>query len=113
MSVEFIGYIGNNYSSETVVRNGPILDRHYIETVAKAHESAGFDRALLAFHSTTPDGLQIGQHVLGVTDRLNVLIAQGLASPRRRCWRGSSRRSINSPAAVSRCMSSPAATPPS
>ena len=83
MSVEFIGYIGNNNSSETVVRNGPILDRHYIETVAKAHENAGFDRALLAFHSTTPDGLQIGQHVLGVTDKLNVLIAQrpGFTAP--------------------------------
>src|SRR6202795_1856954 len=83
MSVEFIGYIGSNYSSETVVRNGPVLDRHYIETVAKAHESAGFDRALLAFHSTSPDGLQIGQHVLGVTDRLNVLIAQrpGFTAP--------------------------------
>ena len=76
MSVEFIGYIGNNNSSETIVRNGPILDRYHIEIVAKAHENAGFDRALLAFHSTTPDGLQIGQHVLGVTDRLNVLIAQ-------------------------------------
>src|SRR3981081_2383576 len=83
MSVEFIGYITNNYSSETVVRNGPILDRHYIETVAKAHENAGFDRALLAFHSTTPDGLQIGQHVLGVTDKLKVLIAQrpGFTAP--------------------------------
>ena len=28
MSVEFIGYIGNNNSSETIVRTGPILDRH-------------------------------------------------------------------------------------
>jgi len=83
MSVEFIGYITNNNSSETVVRTGPILDRHYIETVAKAHETAGFDRALLAFHSTAPDGLQVGQHVLGVTDRLHVLIAQrpGFTAP--------------------------------
>src|SRR4030081_712064 len=83
MSVEFIGYITNNNSSETIVRNGPVLDRHYIETVAKAHESAGFDRALLAFHSTSPDGLQIGQHVLSVTDRLNVMIAQrpGFTAP--------------------------------
>ncbi|MBR1300271.1 LLM class flavin-dependent oxidoreductase [Bradyrhizobium sp. AUGA SZCCT0042] len=83
MSVEFIGYIGSNYSSEIVVRNGPILDRYYIEAVAKAHQNAGFDRALLAFHSTTPDGLQIGQHVLGVTDKLNVLIAQrpGFTAP--------------------------------
>jgi alkanesulfonate monooxygenase len=83
MSVEFIGYISNNNSSETVVRSGPVLDRHHIETVAKAHENAGFDRVLLAFHSTTPDGLQVGQHVLGVTDRLKVLIAQrpGFTAP--------------------------------
>src|SRR5580693_3432422 len=83
MSVEFIGYITNNNSSETIVRNGPVLDPIYIETVAKAHENAGFDRALLAFHSTSPDGLQVGQHVLGVTERLNVLIAQrpGFTAP--------------------------------
>src|ERR1700680_4362501 len=83
MSIEFIGYISNNNSSEIIVRNGPILDTIHIETVAKAHENAGFDRALLAFHSTSPDGLQIGQHVLGVTDKLNVLIAQrpGFTAP--------------------------------
>jgi alkanesulfonate monooxygenase len=83
MSIEFIGYITNNNSSETIVRNGPVLDPTYIETVAKAHENAGFDRALLAFHSTSPDGLQVGQHVLGVTERLNVLIAQrpGFTAP--------------------------------
>ncbi len=83
MSVEFIGYIANNNSSETIVRPGPVLDPTFVETVAKAHENAGFDRVLLAFHSTTPDGLQVGQHVLGVTERLNVLIAQrpGFTAP--------------------------------
>ncbi|MDB5633287.1 MAG: alkanesulfonate monooxygenase [Tardiphaga sp.] len=83
MSIEFIGFITNNNSSETAVRSGPILDRPYIETVAKAHELAGFDRALLAFHSTIPDGLQVGQHVLGVTEKLKVLIAQrpGFTAP--------------------------------
>ena len=83
MSIEFIGFIANNNSSETIVRSGPVLDPTYIETVAKAHENAGFDRALLAFHSTTPDSLQVGQHVLGVTERLNVLIAQrhGFTAP--------------------------------
>jgi alkanesulfonate monooxygenase len=83
MSIEFIGYISNNNSSETIVRAGPVLDPIHIETVAKAHENAGFDRVLLAFHSTTPDSLQVGQHVLGVTDRLNVLIAQrpGFTAP--------------------------------
>src|SRR6202158_1691098 len=83
MSVEFIGFITNNNSSETVVRPGPILDVPYIETVAKAHELAGFDRALLAFHSTIPDALQIGQHVLSVTKKLKVMIAQrpGFTAP--------------------------------
>ncbi|WP_295843999.1 LLM class flavin-dependent oxidoreductase [Tardiphaga sp.] len=83
MSVEFIGFISNNDSSETRVRSGPVLDPAYIETVAKAHELAGFDRALLAFHSTTPDGLQVAQHVLGVTERLNMMIAQrpGFTAP--------------------------------
>ena len=83
MPIEFIGYISNNNSSETIVRQGPVLDPTHIEAVAKAHENAGFDRVLLAFHSTTPDSLQVGQHVLGVTRRLNVLIAQrpGFTSP--------------------------------
>jgi alkanesulfonate monooxygenase len=83
MSIEFIGFISNNNSSETIVRQGPVVDRHHIETIAKVHENAGFDRALLAFHSTTPDGLQIGQHVLSVTQNLKVMIAQrpGFTAP--------------------------------
>jgi alkanesulfonate monooxygenase len=83
MSVEFIGFIGNNPSSETTPRTGPLLNVPYIETLSKAHESAGFDRALLAFHATLPDCLQVGQHVASVTERLNVFIAQrpGFTAP--------------------------------
>jgi len=83
MSIEFIGFITNNNSSETVVRSGPVLDPPYIETVSKAHELAGFDRALLAFHSTWPDALQVAQHVLQVTKTLKVMIAQrpGFTAP--------------------------------
>ncbi|MGV7213986.1 LLM class flavin-dependent oxidoreductase [Bradyrhizobium sp. UFLA05-112] len=83
MSIEFIGFISNNNSSETVVREGPVLNPTHIEAVAKAHENAGFDRALLAFNSTSPDALQVAQHVLNVTNRLNVLIAQrpGFTAP--------------------------------
>jgi alkanesulfonate monooxygenase len=83
MSVEFIGFITNNNSSETIIRSGPILDPIYIETVAKAHELAGFDRVLLALHATVPDALQVGQHVLGVTKKLNAMIAQrpGFTAP--------------------------------
>lgn len=83
MSIEFIGFVTNNNSSETIPRSGPLVNRDHIETVAKAHENAGFDRVLLAFNATSPDSLQIGQHVLGVTERLNILIAQrpGFTAP--------------------------------
>src|SRR5439155_1593793 len=83
ISLSLIGYIVYNNTTKSSVRNGLIQARYHIEIVAKAHENAGFDRALLAFHSTTADGLQVGQHVLGVTERLNVLIAQrpGFTAP--------------------------------
>ena len=83
MSIEFIGFIANSNASETIVRQGPVLDPAYIETVAKAQELAGFDRALLAFHSTTPDALQVAQHVLTITKSLKVMIAQrpGFTAP--------------------------------
>jgi alkanesulfonate monooxygenase len=82
-SIEFIGFISNNNSSETIVRQGPVLDPVHIETVAKAHENAGFDRVLFAFHSTTPDALQVAQHVLQTTRSLKVMIAQrpGFTAP--------------------------------
>src|ERR1700721_2891443 len=83
MSIEFIGFISNNNSSETIVRQGPVLNPVHIETVAKAHENAGFDRVLFAFHSTTPDALQVAQHVLQTTKSLKVMIAQrpGFTAP--------------------------------
>src|SRR5437762_7081883 len=83
MSVEFIGFISNNNSSETIVRSGPVLDVAHTERLSKAHELAGIDRALLPFHSTTPDALQIGRHVLGITRKLKVMLAQrpGFTAP--------------------------------
>lgn len=83
MSLEFIGYIGNCNSSEIIPRKGPVLDVDHVETVAKAHENSGFDRALLAFHSDLPDCLQVAQHAASVTNRLNVFIAQrpGFTAP--------------------------------
>jgi alkanesulfonate monooxygenase len=75
MPVEFIGFIGNHNASEIISRTGPVVDAGYIGTVAKAHEYAGFDRALLAFHADAPDPLVIGQYAASVTERLNIFIA--------------------------------------
>jgi len=75
MALEFIGFIGNHNSSEIIPRSGPVVDRAFVETSAKAHEYAGFDRALLAFYAEAPDSMQVGQHAASVTERLGIFIA--------------------------------------
>lgn len=83
MTIEFIGYIGNHESSEIIPRSGPVLDRDHVELVAQAHEAAGFDKALLAFHADTPDALLVGQHAASVTQKLGIFVAQrpGFTAP--------------------------------
>jgi len=75
MSVEFIGYVGWQHSSEIHPASGPIVDRAYIEKVARAHEEGGFDRALVAFGSTSPESQHIAAYAASVTDRLGFMIA--------------------------------------
>ncbi|MNI35648.1 Methanesulfonate monooxygenase [compost metagenome] len=83
MSVEFIGFIGGHSASETHLRSGPVLQPDYVEKVARAHEQAGFDRALVAFHSNSPDSTLIASHAASVTRNLKFLIAHrpGFAAP--------------------------------
>lgn len=73
--VEFIGYVGAQYGSETHLPEGPVIDRDYIRAVAQAHEYGGFDRILVAFHSTSPDSFAIAQYAASVTERLGLMIA--------------------------------------
>jgi len=83
MSVEFIGYIGTRHASEIHPAEGPVIDRHYIARSARAHEEAGFDRALVAFHSTSPESILISAHAASVTQRLGLMIAHrpGFTAP--------------------------------
>jgi alkanesulfonate monooxygenase len=75
MSIEFIGYIPTRDGSEARAAVGPIIDRAYIEWSARAHEAAGFDRVLVAFHSTSPESILIGAHVATSAPNLGVMIA--------------------------------------
>ncbi|CAI8787633.1 LLM class flavin-dependent oxidoreductase [Pseudomonas chlororaphis] len=83
MSIEFIGFIGGHHASEIHPRSGPVLQPDYVEKVARAHEDAGFDRALVAFHSNSPDSTLIAAHAASVTKKLKFLIAHrpGFAAP--------------------------------
>ena len=83
MPVEFIGFVGNQNASETIPRQGSVLDLDYVETLAKLQENGGFDRVLLAFHSTSPECLLVAQHITSVTRKLHVMIAHrpGFTAP--------------------------------
>ena len=75
MSVEFIGYIATQPGSETHPRSGPTIQPEYVEQVARAHEEAGFDRALVAYHSDSPDSAFVASYAASVTQTLKFLIA--------------------------------------
>ncbi len=83
MPVEFIGFIGANPASETHPHTGPVLDRDYVEAMAKAHDEGGFDRALVAFHATSPDSILVAGHAASVTKNLGLMIAHrpGFTAP--------------------------------
>ncbi|GGC49432.1 LLM class flavin-dependent oxidoreductase [Chelatococcus reniformis] len=75
MSIDFIGFIGSRHGSEIHPAEGPVVDKAYIGKLAQAHEAGGFDRALIAFHSTSPDSLLVAAYAGFVTERLGLMIA--------------------------------------
>jgi alkanesulfonate monooxygenase len=83
MPVEFIGFVGNQNASETIPRQGSVLDLNFVETLAKVQENGGFDCVLVAFHSTSPECLLVAQHITSVTRKLHVMIAHrpGFTAP--------------------------------
>ena len=44
--------------------DGPPVDPGYLARFAQAHEAAGFDRVLIGYHATGPDGFAVAAHVL-------------------------------------------------
>lgn len=73
--VNFIGFVGAQYGSEIHAPTGPVIDRTYLRAAAQAHELGGFDRVLIAFHSTAPDSFALAQYVASVTERIGLMIA--------------------------------------
>lgn len=75
MPVEFIGYVASREASETIAPRGPAVDRRWVSTVAKAHEQVGFDRALVAYGSSSPEAQQIVAWAAHETSSLKFLLA--------------------------------------
>jgi alkanesulfonate monooxygenase len=75
MPVEFIGMISTRDQSETRLSGGPVIDRDYTRRFARAHEDAGFDRVLIGYASSQPDGAQVAAYAAAHTERLGFLVA--------------------------------------
>jgi alkanesulfonate monooxygenase len=84
MSIEIIGMVGTQDVSESRGSfDGPQIDPGYLARFAQVHESAGFDRVLIGYGATSPDGFAVAAHVLNATSTLKVLIAHrpGFVAP--------------------------------
>jgi alkanesulfonate monooxygenase len=83
MTVSFTGLVAARDPSEAGGRVPDAFDLDYLRTFAKAHEDGGFDRVLIGYGSTSPDGLHLGTYVTAVTERLGVMLAHrpGFVAP--------------------------------
>ncbi|MBD2731538.1 LLM class flavin-dependent oxidoreductase [Nostoc sp. FACHB-892] len=87
MPVEFIGLIRTKPASELNSVPGnlgdDIIDPRYVREFAQAHEKGDFDKVLIGYSSSSPDGFTVATHAAAFTDRLGFLIAHrpGFVAP--------------------------------
>jgi alkanesulfonate monooxygenase len=83
MPVEFIGMISTKDQSETRLNRGPVIDKDYTRRFTRAHEDAGFDRVLIGYASSQPEGTQVAAYAAAHSERLGFLVAHrpGFVAP--------------------------------
>ncbi|WP_431052651.1 LLM class flavin-dependent oxidoreductase [Roseateles sp. L2-2] len=83
MSIQFIGMIQSQKTSEIHAASGPVVDPDYVSAFARAHEEAGFDRILVPHHSTGPSAQLTIAHAAAHTSRIGFLLAHrpGFVAP--------------------------------
>jgi alkanesulfonate monooxygenase len=75
MPIELLGMIATTAGSEAKAVEGPVVDPAYVKEFSRAHEDAGFDRILIGYSASSPDGFAVAAAALHATDDLKVLIA--------------------------------------
>lgn len=84
MTVSFTGLVAHRNPANLSLRpEAGHFDTDYLKRFAQAHEAAGFDRVLIGYGSTQPDGLHLGTYVTAVTEKLGVMLAHrpGFVAP--------------------------------
>jgi Luciferase-like monooxygenase len=69
MPVEFIGMISTRNQPELRSSRGSVIDPAYVRRFARAHEDAEFDRVLIGYGSSLPDGEQVAAYAAAHTER--------------------------------------------
>src|SRR6476660_8701497 len=85
MPARIIGMIGvtpPQQASTLLVIEGEISPRFVVE-FAQAHETAGFDMALVGYSSSSAEGFLVAMHAAGRTERMSYLVAHrpGFVAP--------------------------------
>lgn len=75
MPVEFISAIHPNPATDGNPTAGSGIDPEYTRRYARALDDGGFDYTLVAYHSASPDALQVAQFVATHTERLKPMLA--------------------------------------
>src|SRR5919197_5288836 len=75
--------IGTRHVSEVHPASGPAIDREFVRRFTRAHEDAGFDKVLVGYSSSTPDGAQVAAYAAAHSERLGFLVAHrpGFVAP--------------------------------
>ncbi len=87
MSIEMIGMVGTRSASELDGPQSSLIGGHvdadFLKRFALAHEEAGFDKVLIGYGSSGPDGFSVASFISSFTDRLGFLIAHrpGFVAP--------------------------------
>ncbi len=87
MPLQFIGMIRtDNVSEIDGVAASQIersLDPKFVADFARAHEEGGFERILIGYHTTSPDGWAVAAHAAANTETLHMLVAHrpGFVAP--------------------------------
>jgi alkanesulfonate monooxygenase len=83
MSIEILGMISTSEGSEALGFSGQAIDADFLRRFSRAHEDAGFDRVLIGYSASSPDGFAVAAAALHSTEKLKVLIAHrpGFVAP--------------------------------
>ena len=116
MPIEFIGMIGvrpEGADGAAVHVIGGEIDLAWVRDFSRAHESAGFDKVLVGYTSTSADGFLVSGYAAAHTERLGYLIAHrpGFVAPTLAARKAATLDQLSG-AGGSRSTSSPAAATP-